>query len=208
MRVIAFAGPAQSGKTTVAELVAEHASEAGYVVVRDAFAGPLKRAAERVGAGKTANPDRYRSLCQKWGAEKREKDPGFWVRRMRSRITKLVEAEKQDYSEIQLPQSFSFWRETLVIIDDVRYENEVELVQEMGGVVVFIDPGRRLNLSEGFRSHESEKMANDFLAGKLPPRLFDDLIVNGRDDLSSLREMMEVASYFWFDELYETLEKD
>ena len=208
MRLIAFAGPARSGKTTVADLVAEHAIEAGYQVIREAFAGPLKRAAERVGAGKGDDPDRYRSLCQRWGAEKREKEPGFWVRRMKSRLSRTNQEEKQDYGNISLPQSYSFWKETLVIVDDVRYQNEVELVQELGGVVVFIDPGRRLDLTEEFRQHESEQMANDFLNGKLSPRLFDDLLVNGRDDLEALKEMMAVSSYFWFDELYHALEED
>lgn len=208
MRLIAFAGPARSGKTTVADIVAKHAIDAGYNVVREAFAGPLKRAAERVGAGKADDPDRYRSLCQRWGAEKRVKEPGFWVRRMKSRLTKLSQYEAEDYGNIALPQSYALWKETLVLIDDVRYENEVDLVRETGGVVVFIDPGRRLNLDEDFRKHESEKMANDVLAGKLERDLFDDMLVNGRDDLESLEQMMHVASYFWFDELYHALEGD
>jgi hypothetical protein len=208
MRVIAFAGPAQSGKTTVAGLVEQNAIKAGYRVVREAFAGPLKRAAERVGAGKQDDPDKYRSLCQRWGAEKRKKEPGFWVRRMRDRLEKTNLKEIGDYSNIWVQAHLTDWKETLVIIDDVRYLNEVELVKGIGGVVVFIDPGKRINLDDAFRRHESEKLAIDYMEGQLPSRTFDDMLVNGVDNLEALSEMMEIASYFWFDELYEVIEKE
>lgn len=208
MRVIAFAGPAQSGKTTVASLVEQNAIEAGYRVVREAFAGPLKRAAERVGAGKQDDPDRYRSLCQKWGAEKRGKEPGFWVRRMKDRLEKINTEEIGAYSNIWVQAHLTDWKETLVIIDDVRYLNEVELIKGIGGVVVFIDPGKRIDLDDPFRKHESEKLATDYMAGRLPPVTFDDMLVNGVDSLEALGEMMGIASYFWFDELYEAIEKE
>ncbi len=78
----------------------------------------------------------FRQTLQLWGTEyRRRQDPDYWVKRLEE---KLVGLEK-------------------VVIDDVRFLNEVEMVQRLGGRVIRIDrPGPNES------THASENELNDF----------------------------------------------
>tara|TARA_R100001460_G_scaffold16061_2_gene35301 strand:- start:5580 stop:6212 length:633 start_codon:yes stop_codon:yes gene_type:complete len=198
MKVIAFGGPAQAGKSTIAGILAGIALDAGYRIKRLEFAGPLKKAAARVGASKSKDPTRYRDLCQKWGAGKRAGDPEYWVKRVRKQLRKLAETEHSHYLK------HSRWDETVVILDDCRYLNEIDLVREFNGRMIFVDPGYRLSdedLSEDFRKHESEQLAFEYMNGEHKDTLFDDVIVNGEDDLKTLAAVVTLVAPSWFDDL-------
>jgi hypothetical protein len=198
MKVIAFGGPAQAGKSTIAGILAGIALDTGYRIKRLEFAGPLKRAAARVGASKSEDPTRYRDLCQRWGAGKRAEDPDYWVRRIRKQLHSIAEQEHDSYLK------YSRWSETLVILDDCRYMNEVELIRSFNGRMIFVDPGYRLSPSDldaEFRKHESEALAREYMQGEHEDTLFDDVIVNGEDDLAKLTAVVSVVAPSWFDDL-------
>lgn len=147
--IIAFAGVAQSGKTTAAnitkELVDRHNSNIHYTSLSQilSYAGPIRAALEAIGVHKEENPALYREMAQYIGAKAREYDPDYWMNLMEKHITELN------------PNDF-------VIVDDVRYWNEVRQLERMGAVLIYVNPGKRMKeeiKTNPLYEHESEKMA-------------------------------------------------
>ena len=98
----------------------------------------------------------FRQLLQLWGTEyRRLQDPDYWVKRLEAKLHGLER----------------------VVIDDVRFLNEVEMIQRLGGKVIRIDrPGPAES------THASEIELDSFDG-------WDDVIVND----GTLRELEEKA---------------
>lgn len=96
--LIAIAGKAGAGKTTLAKALAEH-----YGIPLDSFARPLKEGCRILGA-KVDGPDKDRDILQQVGLLFREKNPYHWI--------DLLERRHPDM------------RETGLVIDDMRFLNE------------------------------------------------------------------------------------
>lgn len=211
MKIIAFAGLAQSGKTTVANLLAAELFQKDYTVRLDHFAKPLKQAANMVGANKTAQPELYRLFCQYVGRNFR--DPSFvdgvtgenyWVDKMHTRLLDHQMDESRRLSESE--EDGLLWYESAVIIDDVRYPNEVDLVRKWGGTIVFVDAAKRMGLPNEkeqwpvWRQDPSELLAYNYMQGNADEGLIDCNLVNNRD-LDSLQRAVIAMSSLWAQEL-------
>lgn len=76
-----------------------------------------------------------REILQRWGTDyRRAQDPDYWVKQMRA---------------------FASSRPEPLVIDDVRFPNEAELVHELGGLLVRIEPFDGWQPGP-FANHESE----------------------------------------------------
>lgn len=155
--VIAFVGPAGCGKSTAAKAI-ERAH-------RFSFADPLKQMLLTMGVtheslydpvgknqpipwlGDKTGRELMQSLGTEWGRGMVHRD--IWLRVGERKLLRLIE-------------------DGPVVIDDVRFANEAELLRSLGGVVIEI---RRHNVSYGH--HESEK--------GLPFELIDFTIANDCD---------------------------
>lgn len=164
MQLIAFVGQAESGKTLACNMLTRMFYEAGFFPKNLSFAGPLKREVAAANGYqdwalfKKEHPDLYRSQCQAIGAAKRQESQDYWVDRWESDLTAFVRDEH--YSPV------------VILVDDVRYPNEIDRVIKLGGQVVYIDAGDRLpNPDAPYRTHESETMARD-LAGEWKNRVY------------------------------------
>ena len=154
MRVIGFTGQARCGKSYLSDRLAKAAFDAGQRPHLVSFAGALKRASAEAGFPKDTKPTEYREFCQTHGAEMRAQDPDYWVKKTIDEIRELAELENKLVNEDN-----KFW-EVVVIIDDVRYQNEIDTILRMGGDIVHVTAGDRLPVPHArFRRHESEKMA-------------------------------------------------
>ena len=163
-----------------------HASS-GFKVVRESFALPMREAWERLASfltwrtGELVNretkPNLYRTVMQKWGSSRRQANPDHWVERMAGRLIQHNYEEKKRY---ETNTDVGTWRETLVLIDDIRYTNEVELIRDLDGVVVFVDPKKRIDLTGEWRAHESEALAMGYIEGAFDDEMFDEVIVNNK----------------------------
>lgn len=151
MIVIGLSGKARTGKSHMTRELWNAGESLGWEIRVCPFAGPLKREAEERGYGKDSNPEAYRQFCQEQGAGMRSKNPDHWVEKWYSDIKGLV---KEEY-EMEKP--------LLVLVDDVRYKNEVDILQKMGGTVCFVKHGNRVidDANGEWRSHESEVIANE-----------------------------------------------
>lgn len=188
LKIIAFAGPARAGKSKAADIV-EDLCKADHTVVRESFAKPMRLAWKRLASYLTAKtgepvnrdtkPELYRSTMQRWGESRRAEDPNHWCIRMAERLGRLKKAELLAYTVVDDAKD---WRETLVLIDDVRYVNEVVLMHSCNAQVIFVDPKGRVDLSESWRRHESEALANGYINGQFDDGLFDRVVVNSRSE--------------------------
>ena len=102
----------------------------------------------------------------------REKNPNHWIDRWLSDLKETRTAHfNNDRSEKPLT----------VIADDVRYENELELIQQGGGYTFFLTPGSRElpEASADWRTHESEMLANTLIGNpELAKQTFDYVVLN------------------------------
>lgn len=138
--IIGLAGPAGSGKDTVAEMI-----QRMYGYKRIAFAHTLKNMLAIAGMPEPERefkeallpglPFSWRQAAQTLGTEwGRSLDPDLWVK-----LT-MMNMEKH-------PGNY--------VISDVRFENETAAIRERGGVIVHIQ-GRRAELVGGTTNHASE----------------------------------------------------
>ena len=157
MITIILAGQARVGKTTAANTIAAVAREAGLTPVILPFAKAIKDAALAAGLTKEANPTEYRAFCQNEGGGRRAVEPDYWVNKFLESWKELETTEKATLD------SDNLFSETVVIVDDCRYPNELAAAKKIGAITVFISrDGRTLDDSNGeWRKHESEQMAND-----------------------------------------------
>jgi len=154
MQIVALTGQARSGKTYVAQELAKIAFNKGLLPVFVSFAGALKREAAELGYDKDTLPDKYRTYCQDRGAEMRIEDPDYWVKETAKEIVTIAQAEKES-----IKNNDKHW-ERVVLIDDVRYLNEIALIAKMDGVFIHVYAGSRLPDPEGeWRQHESESLS-------------------------------------------------
>lgn len=142
-KLIGFAGPKGVGKTTTARLLKDHFMPDLEVI---AFASPMKECLQQLFKfsddqlytleGKEAVDPRYgvspREIMQRFGTEfVRNTVPDLWVILMEERIKELGGA---------------------AIIDDVRFEDEAQLIRDLGGRIIHV-----FGRAEFSGGHESEQ---------------------------------------------------
>lgn len=151
MIVVGLSGKARTGKSHLTRELFTAAENLGWEVRVAPFAGPLKREAAEKGFGKDENPSAYREYCQTHGAGMRAEDPDHWVRKW----YKDIEVLRVEEMDIDKP--------LLVLVDDVRYQNEVDILRRKGGTVCYVKHGKRpIDDPDGeWRKHESELIANE-----------------------------------------------
>lgn len=158
--VIGFSGEAGAGKTTWAKWMAEFALESNYVPILMPFAGPLKTAASALGISKEEQPELYRRLLQEIGSKLRDPDyvpgttgPDYFLNLQDKAFQRQARAAAERSDD----------KGVLILVDDVRYENEVDLiVRGWQGTMVHIGCLECTQDQSEFRNHESEKMAREY----------------------------------------------
>jgi len=136
--VIGFCGKAGVGKTTTANALIEyitprHAYYRPATIV--SFAEPLKELARDFFGWDGQKDERGRRLLQQLGTDVgRSWDPEFWVKKWTAKAEQWMK------------------RGSHVIVDDVRFQNEVDAIIALGGTVFQLDSETRGLCS----SHASE----------------------------------------------------
>jgi hypothetical protein len=203
--IVAFAGLARGGKTTAANYLFDWCKEHGLSPVKVSFAKPMKDAAERLGLSKDKDPKKYRAVLQRWGETRRDPDfrpgisgEGYWVNRAAMNLLKLANAEAAMYKHMDKHGFNSEFKETVAIFDDVRYMNELELIEGMGGTTVFIDGMARIkDMDAEWRKHESERLAMLYSQGRYPD-IFDYYVNNNYSE-DTLKQLVDHLAPAWLD---------
>lgn len=206
MKVIAFAGLARGGKTTAADALEKWCHEHDMNPIRCSFADPIKKAAKRLGISKENNPDLYRKTLQRWGESRRDPEfrpgktgPNYWVERVLKQILTHQYEERQLYRKLIDFDSEVTFKESVLIFDDLRYDNELALINTYGGLTIFVDgAGIVKDFCAQWRQHPSETMAMAYTMGLLPDSIFDFYIVNNASK-EKFEKLVEQLAPAWMD---------
>lgn len=120
-KLIGISGLKGSGKDFIAKIII--AKLAGQKVVRIAFADPLKKEVSMATGMSLEYMETYKAnfrlILQGWGTDFRRALHGddYWIKKWKAAV------------EYQAP-------ETIVLSPDVRFENEYEAINQMGGFVI------------------------------------------------------------------------
>jgi len=148
--LVAFSGKAGSGKSTFAKRLKE---DFDFQIV--SIASPIKKIVQEYFPSIDALPKNVRRKAyQKIGSAFRSIDKNVWVRIV------LIKVE-----EIQ----------GNVVVDDLRYLNELYLLKKHGFITIRLKRAKRLRLKAGydvFDQHESEVELDNY------PQLFDYILIN------------------------------
>lgn len=131
--LIGFTGQMFSGKSTAAKIIQSKHPNA-YI---ESFAAPVKKIACECFGWNGIKDEKGRKLLQIIGTEAgRQYNPNIWVDKMRAALDTVYNLESD-----------------IVVIDDLRFENEAEFVHELGGKVILMkrDTGHEKS------SHASEQ---------------------------------------------------
>ena len=150
---VGFIGPFGCGKTTLATRVAARLAPRNVPVLH--FADPLKKGLASMGITKESTPALYRKTAQFVGASARAFDSEYWV------------------DQFALFASPWHTKADVILVDDVRYQNEIDYIWDRGGLLFFVDAGKRIDLSASNRDHESEHISNLLHAELSSPHALD-----------------------------------
>jgi hypothetical protein len=205
MIVIGFAGLARGGKTTAAKFMYDWCLAHDMNPLLYSFAQPMKRAARRIGLDKNKEPEKYRKTLQRWGETRRDPEfrpgisgPDYWINRVLLELAQIQITEQDKYGRMDKFGMNSEFRETVVIFDDLRYMNELEMVNVLNGTTIFVDGASRIkDLDAKWRQHESEKLAMLYTFGAIPD-IFDFYVKNERTE-EEFKELVELLAPAWID---------
>jgi hypothetical protein len=179
MITILLSGQARVGKTTAAEFIAAYAKKCDFKPIILPFAKAIKDEALAAGFDKATKPLEYRAYCQDVGESKRKEDPDYWLNLFKNAWKEAVIKDAKAAQDEE-----KLWKETVIIVDDCRYLNELNFGRTNGAITVFISRGSRdlEDQNADWRKHESEEMANRFEDGdKDYVQMFDWVIKNEGD---------------------------
>lgn len=176
-KIIMFAGKAESGKGTVADIFREILEKNKMRVLTICFGDLLKFYCTQYFGWDGVKDEKGRALLQEVGTNLvRLKKKSFWA----DRVFDFIALFEDDYD--------------VVLIPDARYPNEINtMIQHFasGGVyTIWVErEGYENNLTEGQRNHSSENSLNEHDC--------DYKIIN--NNINQLREICEtlVDGIFW-----------
>ena len=174
MLIIGFRGIIGAGKTTIRRALYERCTNC----VNISFADPIKEYLRSIGITKENNLAEYRYLAQTIGALCREADPQFWVNKYIKKIcsfSRLIIPELSLNYQLKLAIATDKNNGLLILTDDVRYINEVELLHKYGHIINIVR--NDLDTSKEEYQHESEEL-NLRLQYKAP---FDRIHISNND---------------------------
>lgn len=145
MKIIAFAGPKGSGKSFVAQMAEDILRNNGFRPVKLLFAEPLKDGCSLISGIpkkyfydpnlKEVKPEGFdytaRDLMVDVGQYLKSKfGQDFFVKSIRNRIEDLY----------NLSRSMGTEDEVVFLIDDLRFVSEADMILDMGGSIIFVNP--------------------------------------------------------------------
>jgi hypothetical protein len=159
MKLIGIAGAAGAGKDTLrCELRPELYKLSTCLVFQENFADPLKKAAAElfgIDVDDFYNLDHKKELNPFWGVSPRQIAQFFGTEMVRETMGKLLFGIGENFWIKRLEKDFDLSLDHILMIADVRFQNEVDWIISNGGIVIKLyRPGADGNV--GIPNHPSE----------------------------------------------------
>lgn len=172
---IGLTGKAGSGKSTAADMIkVQHSNGVGVLIIP--FAKRLKEMAKLAGWDGLKD-EKGRKFLQDFGELFRRYDDSYWVREWQLEVDRQIQEERY-YRGLSAPKDW------MVIVDDVRYDNEAEEINWLGGKIYRV-VGRG-GLPNELGNHESEM--------GISPEILSGLIDNSGTFADLAREVESVVT--------------
>ena len=158
IKIVALTGPKGAGKSTLASNIEALIESKDIEVVRLSFATPLKMACHIMFGGEVAHwfgnkkeeilphiGKTPRELMQKLGTDfvRDMVDPLLWIKTMRANINNILVTQEDGLRK-------------LIIVDDMRFPNEAELLQDLGAHLYSIKIEDAAAETSSLSQHRSE----------------------------------------------------
>lgn len=158
MKIFAFSGYGTVGKTTAANALESILNKKGSTVYRCSFAYELRKELARFVEKQlgfsvfTTNPKEkviLRPLLVTWGTDIRRKlDENYWVKKMKLTFNNIKKNNDHD---------------SVVIVDDLRFENEAEWIHNEGGKIIFLNRQNINPINNDENTYTRPLMALDYV---------------------------------------------
>lgn len=156
-QLVGFSGKKRSGKDTGGDILINK-----YGYIQYAFAGPLKAACQEIFMFSEAQTNGNDKEVQddRWGITARKVFQIFGTEMFREKLADFF-PEMEGIKENFWIYRFQLWYENLmkenpdakVVVTDVRFPNEAEIVKKLGGIVIKVER----NTCSNTDMHSSEK---------------------------------------------------
>jgi chaperonin cofactor prefoldin len=164
--LIGITGFKRSGKDTAGEYFINK----GYI--KYAFAGPLKKACKEIFmfSDEQTEGDDKEKHDNIWNISAIQLFQRFGTEIFRERLSDFY-PEMENIKENFWTYRFKIWyqeqleknKDVLIVVTDVRFDNEVDIIKELGGIIIKVERNQVTNLDE----HKSEtsigKIKHDYL---------------------------------------------
>ncbi len=126
IHVIGFCGRAGHGKTSAAVALADWIDRTRPDIQYSqlSFATPIRQATMLICPEGKDDPN-WRTFAQRIGEIGREIDPNFWIDKLKAEVPMMIEDRECKHH--------------IILIDDVRFDNEAEWIWRMGGKLIRIN---------------------------------------------------------------------
>lgn len=165
--LIAVGGRKSNGKSSVADYIINK-----YGYTRYAFADPMKEAVKVIFdfSDEQLNGDLKELIDTRWGISPRQAMQTFATELCQFDLIKYLPALEPIGRKIWVHR-FKMWyeknKEKNIIISDLRFEHEAEVIKELGGCIWSVERPQLFNVID---NHSSEN--------SLPESYFDERIIN------------------------------
>lgn len=155
MKIIGFLGKKESGKDTCSDYVISYLSNLNLTTEKVAFASPLKKAVQVL--FQLTDDQIYGSqkevIDDNWGITPRQIFQYIGTDIFRNKIDELVPNTGSDFWCKSFEKSLKNINVDYIIVSDVRFQNEVDTIHKLGGIIIKIE---RDLINEKFNEHISE----------------------------------------------------
>jgi len=145
-KIILISGKAESGKTTLSNMMKRDLEASGYRVTIISFASYLKNIAKEHFGWDGVKDDKGRTILQEVGTNKvRVRNPNFWV----ETVYNFIETFSDDFDYF--------------ISDDVRFPNEIEFFRNLDVMAIRLHRVNHVSKLDGIQlQHPSETALDNY----------------------------------------------
>ncbi len=142
IKIIGISGKLNSGKTTLANYIVNE-----YKYTKYSFADPLKKGLMEIFGfeyDQVYTTKGKETLDKYWNITPRDTMQYFGTTIFRNNINKLIPEMNENFWVNRFKKNY---KGEYLVIDDVRFINEINIIKELGGIIIRINRNNELNKS-------------------------------------------------------------
>lgn len=166
MRVIGLAGFSKSGKTCVADYIVAWCKKHGVRCTKMSFSKTLAKTKKDNGITKreTINEEMLNDLID------------------------IHIKEREHYARLCEREDEKSFKEHIIVIDDIKYLQDIEMLDKTNAMLVFVDASQRLTMA---KSKSQDHLASSVVSGKYSLKIFSKLL----DNNGTKKQLLNLLSY-------------